>query len=178
MNKKVTMLFSEPVERRRFTLVEIMVVIAILILVSALAYSYIGKTPSTLNLRKTACEIERVLLTARLQASLRGTSRDVVFDSESKTFSLAEAAEAGRGAEIDSEMSAEGGCRESCGIPENIAVSFSGSNVDEPRFTFFSDGSASCPETRLEFKGHVILVSVSKLTGMVRIVEESEPDGT
>jgi Tfp pilus assembly protein FimT len=153
-----------------------MVVTAIFILVSAIAFPYIAKPSPRLVASHAAAKIERVLTTARLQASLRGVPATVLFDPESRAFSIV--------SQTESQLEKSGPSsfvnitparkNDICVLPENMEIVFQSSGADQKKITFFPDGTASGPAFRLSFKGTAVSISISHLTGMVKVAEENE----
>ena len=61
-----------------------------------------------------------------------------------------------------------------CVLPHNVLVELSDREDDAPVFRFFPDGSAAGGKMRISLKGHVIVITVSQLTGIVSINEDDE----
>ena len=148
-----------------FTLIEIMAVLAIFMLVSALAYTFVSKKPASLTLSTVATGLTNLMDTARRQASLQGATKRVLFDADSETFYLSGEQGDDEAPPLEPQANA---ASETFSLPANagIKVEFKGGDPASPSYVFFPDGTAAGPKALLEIGGHVTTVSVSELTGM------------
>ena len=154
-----------------FTLIEMIVSLAIMSLIASLAYASLSKPPSSLTLEIAASKLTSLLDTARRQALLRGEERKVLFDTSTRTFYLS----GNNQHSIQAFKTHSTTCStESAGsfasfAKDNINIQFKGSKIGNPCYIFFPDGTAVGPETLLESNGRILKVSISELTGMTRI---------
>jgi Tfp pilus assembly protein FimT len=163
-----------------FTLLEMIMVIAIIMLIAGLSFAYMGRMPAGLILTSTTGKVEQLLMSAHMQASLQGVQKVVVFDFEKNTLFVTDPSEEDQ--ELEAAPDAIEDAPENLKlkgdiyrIPKNIEVEFPDYLEDIAVYSFFPDGSASGPEMHLTIKGHTMSITVSQLTGIV-ITKEIEED--
>ena len=161
-----------------FTLIEVMVVLAIVMLLVGLSFSFIGRLPSGLLLQSTAASVDNLLASARSRALFQGKRIDISFDPEAKTLTLEQVALAAheekhlrKKATFDSIKRRK---NDKYVIPSDVTVEFPDRADDAPVFRFFPDGTVASDEMRISIKGRVIVITVSQLTGIVSINEEED----
>lgn len=161
--------------RKRFTLIEMIIVIAIIMLITGVAITMLVRKPATVILANTSSQIEKVLTEASIQASLQGKQKIVNFDMGNKTLSIGDfnpkddfnlPPEESNQISVTSENQVR--------LPQDVEVEFPDFNEEQVFFSFFPDGSASGPDMRISLKGHIRLISVSHLTGIVKIKNDDE----
>ena len=134
-------------KKLKFTLLEIICVLAIIALVLGFVSSKIGFIPSLVNFNNSVVNIEKVFASATALSVSSG--KKVVVKYKDNNFS-------GSISQMDYTL------------PSFITISV-GDDVynyyDVRKFYFFPDGSASGPDINLSYKGHTAKIVISKLTG-------------
>ena len=163
---------------KNFTLLEMIMVISIIMVVTGLSFAYMGRMPAGLVMSKSVTDIEKLMTTAQLQATLQGKQKDVVLDTVNKVLFITDPVENIDDLEMPSQFSptrvASKNKSESYKIPVDIAVEVTDFDEERAVYSFFADGSASGPEMVLELKGHLRAINVSQLTGLIIIKDISE----
>ena len=161
-----------------FTLIEVMVVLAIVMLLVGISFNFIGRLPSGLLLRSTAAGVDDLLASAQNRALFQGKRIDVSFDPEGKILSIGKVVSTGQvkstvegKATFDSIKRLKG---DKYVIPPDIEVEYPDYADDAPVFRFFPDGTAAGGEMRISIKKNTISITVSQLTGIVLIKEEED----
>ena len=139
---------------RAFTLIEIMIVVAIIGLIAAMGIPSLLQTLQKQGMRKAVSDVKDVLNTARSQAILEGRTKAVVFHPHDKKLEVADAA-ASESDTTESNVVAntESGALTSATLPDNVDLAmldinlmdFSGSDISRVRF--FPNGT--CDELTL-----------------------------
>jgi prepilin-type N-terminal cleavage/methylation domain-containing protein len=150
-----------------FTLIEIMVVVAIMAIVMTMSVPIVYKVWHKAPMRKAVSELVEVCSNARARAIMRGTMTEVVFHSDDGRFEVSggggSGGRGGGGAQIAAPMSGmptASGSGLSGQLPENVAIASLKINgiryvpredveVHEARVRFFPNGT--CDEMRLVF---------------------------
>lgn len=158
--------------QQRYTLLELIVVVAILAMVLTLAAGRMGSGSSSLRLQAEADELASFLSSARSIAIRQGANAQVLL--EGRVLSVELAAKTGANAASDMEKDSKpGACHK---IPETIEIKVkpdeSGGRVK--LFTFFPDGRGSGSPISLSLKVCSFDVSVSPLTGIISVKETAE----
>jgi type II secretory pathway pseudopilin PulG len=177
--KEATLLAIKPTcGIKNFTLLEMIVVISIIMVVTGLSFAYMGRMPAGLVIAKSVTDIEKLMTTAHLQATLQGKQKDVVLDTVNKTLFITNPVENIDDLEIPlqfpSTRKASKNKSESYNIPKDISVEVTDLDEERAIYSFFADGSASGPEMIFELKGHLRAINVSQLTGLIIIKDVSE----
>ena len=151
-----------------FTLLEVILVISIVMVVTAIAFAYVVNTPAGLSLQSAAGKIEELLTSAQLQASLRGTQRNVIFDLDNRVCFISDPFDESQALPVrNGEESGKDSSGSQFTIPESVDVEFPNFKGDRIQFCFYPDGSASGPEMNIFTKGRKMSLTVSQLTGIV-----------
>jgi type II secretion system protein H len=139
---------------RAFTLIEIMIVVAIIGLIAAMGIPSLLQTLQKQGMRKAVSDVKDVLNTARSQAILQGRTKAVVFHPHDKKLEVADmAASESDTTESNVVAKAESGALTEATLPDNVDLAmldinlmdFSGSDISRVRF--FPNGT--CDELTL-----------------------------
>lgn len=161
---------------RFFTLIEVILVLSIVMIVTAISFAYVARTPSGLFLSSTSAQIEELMMSAQNQASLRGTQRNVVYNSEKKILYISDPVANPDEVNIDMiESDTPNSSQGKFSLPESVKIEFPNFNEDKIEYRFFPDGSASGPQMYIITKGKTMSLNVSQLTGIV-ILNEIETE--
>lgn len=149
----------QPIEDREagMTLVELLVVLALIAIISAVAYPDFSRPRSSAEPKTAALRIAATLRDQRALAILRNANSQVTYDAELRRFSTLE------GRPIES-------------IPSDISVSFEAakrrnSNTSNIALIFFPDGSSSGGTITLSSGTVEQRVTIDWLTGAILIEE-------
>lgn len=153
-------------QKHSFTLIELSVVIAIILLISGVAVYAVARIPAGVIMGSNVAKIESLMVTAQAQSSLQGVQKTLNYFDEEKKFV------------IEGVGSKQGGTGDSAGnsftLDEKMNIEFPDFEGEEVQYNFFPDGSASGPDMMLSIKGHKRLISVSPLTGIVFVKDLSD----
>jgi type II secretion system protein H len=139
---------------RAFTLIEIMIVVAIIGLIAAMGIPSLLQTLQKQGMRKAVSDVKDVLNTARSQAILQGRTKAVVFHPHDKKLEVADmAASESDTTESNVVAKTESGALTEATLPDNVDLAmldinlmdFSGSDISRVRF--FPNGT--CDELTL-----------------------------
>ena len=158
--------------RKPFTLVEVVVVIAIMIVTGAVAVSTMRSDSTERLLRRTTNEFRSLCSRVRYKAMEMGEDRMVVYDPEKRLFSMARPI---RNQEEyleyeDGFVPLDGAKWE---LPEEFELTTDSSDPVEV-FRFYPDGGASGTSLNLGCQGHSVMIGVAKLTGAVITYDRGE----
>jgi len=163
------------VRQQNFTLIEIIVVIAIIMLIAGVSIFSISRMPAGIIMTNTVAKIEKLMVTAQSQAAFQGKQINVNFDDEEKIFYIAPP-----GYDADDENNTviynKGSKKDVFAIDKNIEVTFPDFYEEKVQYMFFSDGSASGPNMILSLKGQKRQMHISPLTGIVFIKNMSNDE--
>lgn len=159
---KLKMSFAEV--KNCFSLMELMVVLAILAVVGTVTLTAFGKKPTFVVIDDVANNIEAVLIQGSIQSLAQGKPVSVTYSSELKIISVQNSSD-----NPDSPPAEEKPISKysSYKVQDDIEVEFSSDLQSDPCFNFFPDGTANGPELVIKYKGHIYSICVSPLTGMV-----------
>ncbi|MDD3118739.1 MAG: hypothetical protein PHQ27_06145 [Victivallales bacterium] len=151
---------------RCFTLMELVVVMAIMTIIGGLAIGRLGKIPALASLEGAADRTERMFAYASLLAVTRGKTVAVVYDAAERRLRLAEPAAANTDADNRKYLNRRYG---TITFNPGIALAWGKETAaaTNPEFHFFPDGAASGPTLYLSRGPHAVSLRVSPLTGVV-----------
>lgn len=150
---QVTMSSATGIKKRsKFTLLELVCVIAISALLIGFVVGRIGKLPAFLTFKNALYQITELMDQASDRSEFTGEK--VVILYENGSFSP------------ENKSLNRTGSRLSFSIPSFIRVYFKDNNSLRKKFIFFPDGTAVGPEMFFSYKGHEAKLTISSLTGM------------
>jgi len=151
--------------RPRFSLIEMMVVIAIVLLLCTLAAGRLGRVPTAAGLKKTGRELELLFAQGTNLATIRSRPIELVFRPEEKRFAI----DFGNAGSAEEEFLRQR--YRSVVLPSDMEVEFTARAAadagDPVRFRCFPDGTAAGPEMVLRFHTRRLRLKVSPLTGQL-----------
>jgi type II secretion system protein H len=145
---------AKNLSEQAFTLIEIMIVVAIIGLIAAMGIPSLLQTLQKQGMRKAVSDVKDVLNTARSQAILQGRTKAVVFHPHDKKLEVADmAASESDTTESNVVAKTESGALTEATLPDNVDLAmldinlmdFSGSDISRVRF--FPNGT--CDELTL-----------------------------
>lgn len=145
---------STPFAARGFSLLEVLLVVAILAIASVLAAAVVRGSSPGIQLRSQAKELAAQLRYTRAHAIATGQAQRFTVDPRAHAWTAP--------GDRDGE------------IPESMDVSFIGAREVQPRegegaIVFFPDGASTGGQVRLGIRGATWHVDVAWLTGEVRV---------
>lgn len=148
-----------------FSLVELVAVISIIIIVTGLVVSNLGRLPAFASLNNNAEAIRELFTTARTRAVATGKDQKIIYNRESRVFSLKESADPTEDDATTDKVAA------SFTLPDAIKIEFRNQedNRDDLEFTCYADGSIGTPDMILTLRKHKVKLYSSKLTGQMFI---------
>jgi len=155
-----------------FSLIEIMLVLAIMMLVSGIVISQFGRLPTAAKLQNCTAQIKTLFATAEFRAVTSGNRQQIIYSSEQRTFSIKDdktALETQRKKNIFT-------------LPDGIVADFQkintsnnavqfNENNSQPEFTCFPDGLIAGPDIKLQLRKHKLKLHFSPLTGTITIIK-------
>ncbi len=150
----------------RYTLIELIAVLAIVLLVAGVVAANAGRIPAFISLENSAQKLQYLFSRAQMMAVAQGRSMTVNYDSDRKAFSIAQASDSSDGPAAGVSSSKTSMER----IPESMDIEFEG---DNPAYVFFPDGTGSGTAFKLTLKGYSCRIRISALTGLA-ILEKTE----
>jgi general secretion pathway protein H len=147
---------SEPSSAAGFTLLEMLVVIVILALATAVAMPMLARPSDGVRLRATGRDLINALRLTRAMAIARNAEVALTIDVDKRTFASAAIRTQSFGPDIAAELT--------FAAPEQTARSTGG-------FRFFSDGSSSGGDVHLRLRGSEAKICVNWLTGEAQLGE-------
>jgi type II secretory pathway pseudopilin PulG len=148
------------IARNVFTLIELVALLAIMLLVTGVVVSNVGRIPTFLSLETTVQKIQYLFSKASMMAMAQGKTVTVAYEPGQKSFSISSP-----GSSADGEFS---GKFLSENVPGAVSVEF---DSESPSYVFFPDGTGSGTPFSLSLKGHSFRIRISGLTGLA-IVEK------
>jgi len=136
---------------RAFTLIEIMVVVAIMAMVMLMSIPFVRSSLHREALAETMRELEEVCASARRKAILQGSMAEIIFRPRERTFQVAGGSpNSGRGEAISASTTTapEAHSGESGHIPDNLVIDMIDVNLseykdsEEARVRFYPNGTA------------------------------------
>ena len=153
------------IRRRHYTVVELVTVIVILGLVSAVAVSRFRRMPAFLSLDSKVSGLKKLMAQARNNAVCQGKNTQLVFDAEKRLFYMPKTqAEA----EDDSQKSTSSQMH----IPKEIKLKINGKELEDESskdtvFNFYPDGTGGGNSITMQLKKHAFKITVSPLSGSI-----------
>jgi general secretion pathway protein H len=145
-----------------FTLLEMLVVLAILGLTAAMAVPLLSRGSEALRLETASGELAAALRVTRSAAIVRNTQTTLVIDVNRRTFGSPVVAQRSFAPNIDAKLTYASGIR---------------SAPSDGGFQFFPDGSSTGGDVTLSLRGKQVKLCVDWLTGTVRTSWSVEDGG-
>lgn len=139
-----------------FTLMEMLIVIAIVALAAAVAMPILARPADGMRLQATARDLMNALRLTRAMAIARNAEMALAIDVDKHTFASAAIRTQSFGPDMTAELT--------FARPEQTAQSAGG-------FRFFPDGSSTGGDVRLRLRGREARICVSWLTGEAQLGE-------
>lgn len=162
---------------RRFTLIEVVVVVVILMTAAGIAAVALKPEQPLRKLERIALEFQNFCARARFQAMESGSDRAVVWDRESERFLTIDPGESEEDAAADENFESK-----SWRLPDDVRLDWDALAPDDDDFRielfrFFPDGGA-CGQRKfiLTYKETNLVLEISALTGAMRMRESVEED--
>lgn len=142
-----------------FTLLELVIVIGMLFLVGGMVTLGIRHTPLLVTVGDTMARVKSLFAQAGGQAIAQGKTIVITYNPESLTFSTS----GGKGDQKEGRII-------SYTLPMGTEVEFADYYSDDGnvRFYMFADGSGSGPAMRLDISGHIVVMKLSALSGILK----------
>ena len=147
-------------KRRSFSLIELVVVLAIMGLVTGVAVGRLGKRPVWASREKTLTEVERFFSLAAHLAAVRGRSVTIAFSASEKMFYVNENVENANEQYLSEKY-------HRLFLPASCEIRFE-TATEDILFSCASDGTCSGPTMILDFENISEILSFSPLTGQLR----------
>ena len=161
------------IKRRHYTVVELVTVIVILGLVSAVAVSRFRMMPAFLSLDSKVTGLKKILAQVRNNAVCQGKNTQLVFDAEKRIFYMPNA-------KAETETEVEEDSKESTSIqlhiPKEIKLKINGEELEDENskntvFNFYPDGTGGGNSVTLLLRKHAFKINVSPLSGSINAEE-------
>ena len=155
-----------------FSLLELMLVLAIMMLISGIVISQFGRLPTAAMLQNSAAQIKTLFAIAEFRAVTSGTKQTVIYSSAQRTFIIKDHRIA-----LKTQLK-----KNTFTLPDGIVVDFQKSNSlnnaiqfnennFQPEFTCFPDGLIAGPDIKLQLRKHQLKLHFSPLTGTITVIE-------
>lgn len=159
---------------RRFTLIELTVVLVIILLITGIVTGRLNQVPRAATLDKTVRELESFFAVAERAAAVRGKKVEVCYFPDRKKFAVAETAGAASGIWRENREFLTENYR-SLYLNPHIQIRFdSGEGTEAAVFQCMPDGMTVGPKFSLSLDGKRVSLKFSSLTGRLRAEEELE----
>ena len=158
-----------------FTLLELLIVLAVAALVMAIVVPRIGRLPSGLVVEKACGDLENAIYHAARRARVTGHPTRLVFDLEGKKATVEDS---GGGATVappsseatDTAAADKRGPDESLVHPLDEAIEWKAPEQDteaaaKPAFVFYPNGEAAGVPLAFAVRGRALILDVDRLTG-------------
>lgn len=160
---------------RVFTLLELIVAMALASLLVGLAVTSVGKIPVFVTIDESVSSVRRIFCEALTIALIQGRKAEVVYEPVERQFTLSTASPA---AAVEGGSGGEGGSKPMVfDVPAQVSLAFVNKNIDdqkEVRFVFYPDGTGGGPAFVISYKGRGKLIRISPLSGTVLISEADD----
>lgn len=159
----------------RFSLIELVVVVSIILLITGLAVGRMGKIPTFATQEKVAREVERLFAQVGHIAAIQGREVEIHYFPERRLFQIADSVQPENGLEKDNRAFLTENYR-SLYLPEGVSIAFDGQEEVREAVVFqcFPDGTSAGPPMFLILNDERIFMKFSPLTGRLLVIRESE----
>jgi prepilin-type N-terminal cleavage/methylation domain-containing protein len=137
----------------RFTLMELIVALAILSLITGIVIGQFRRMPTRISLENSVNAVNGMMNNASNRALISGKEIKVTYDDTERAFTL-------------SSLSENRSVSNKIKIPEEIELEIDVDFIDLVEFVFYPDGTASAPLIFFKLNDYVIYLEVSPLTGI------------
>lgn len=146
----------------RFSLIEVMVVVAIILVLCTLAAGRLGVMPVAASLEKCERELELLFAQGAHLATIRNQPIEIVFVPEARTFSLDIAASDSNSEYLKKRF-------RSVLLPSGMEVEFPQREAADEvvRYRCFPDATAAGPDLILKYDTRRVRLKISPLTGQL-----------
>ncbi len=153
--------------RHNFSLIELTVAIAIMVLISGVVISRFGRLPAFASLQNSASDLKEFFTAAQLRALSSGAPQHIRYSGGSKVFSITTKQPVGTSSRRQRQARHT--------IPPGVKVTFiterqSSDNLSDAEFICFPDGLISGPDIMLTLRKHQLKLHISPLTGTVSFI--------
>ena len=157
------------IKRRHYTVVELVTVIVILGLVSAVAVSRFRRMPAFLSLDSKVSSLKKILAQVRNNAVCQGKNTQLVFDAEKRIFYMPST-------QTEVEEDTKKSTSIQLHIPKEIKLKINGEKLEDENskstvFNFYPDGTGGGNSITMQLKKHVFKINVSPLSGSINAEE-------
>jgi len=175
-----------------FTLIEFVVVFAVMILLMGFVFLNVGRIPTFITLEDCVSGIKKVFDEASTQSVVQGRLIMILYSVDGKTFYITEmvSSEDGTAAALQTSTTSDvkpqpavqdftGSNHLSYTLPESAKIEFPDDKKTaelEKEFFFYPDGTGSGLDMILTFKGHKVKLRMSRLTGVLTRIEIKDDD--
>lgn len=142
--------------KTRFTLIELVCVLAIAMLLIGLVAGRVGKKPVFITFKGCITEIEGLMNKAAQYAEING-EKVVISYEDRKFFPLGN---------MEDEVFLNFYNYIKYEVPPDIDIRFEKQEDEVPEYVFYPDGSATGLDILLEERGHIAEIKISKLSGV------------
>jgi type II secretory pathway pseudopilin PulG len=163
-------------KKRYFSLIELIAVIAIILLISGIAVTQLGRSPAFASLNNNAEGLIGLFTSASLRALSTGNPQTVTYLEANQTFSINETAE--NSMESSIQQVKEVNFNLANGVKAIFYNSASITDeeaeidiIEDIKFTCYPDGSITGPDIELQLRKQKLKLHISPLTGAITIIK-------
>ena len=161
----------------RFSLIELVVVISIILLITGLAVGGLGRRPTFASQEKVVRELEALFALVGRAAAVQGKSVEIQYFPEQRMFQMADSCSSENRGMLNNRQYLTETFR-SLYLPPGVTVVFDGRETVREVISFqcFPDGTASGPPMSLIMDEERIFMKFSPLTGRLLVFRKEGHD--